>query len=155
METILPALLGKYHAETDSTTDDETALHLCVKPVMQVFVDALFHIPKHRRLGLFTILVSVLGESQFLQPIISLLLLKAVGTGSVDRPTASAVVNKGVLDFASIVASKFTAESQLKMLYRLLRLTLDTPSLVDAEPSTVLMISPRYSSVVANDIPVS
>jgi U3 small nucleolar RNA-associated protein 10 len=149
LETILPALLSKHKAEKGDgmvEADDEIVLHLSVKPILQVFIDALFHIPKHRRLGLFTILVTVLGEMEFLQPIISLLVSKAIGTGMLAKPGPAPSINKGVLEFASSVSSHFSIESQLKMLYGMLTLVQDTPSIAETEPESPLLFLPRFVS---------
>ena len=125
--------------------DNAFTLHLSVKPILQVFIDALFHIPKHRRLGLFTILVTVLGEMEFLQPIISLLASKAIGTGMLAADPEPAIpINKGVLEFASSVSSHFSVESQLKMLSGMLKLVLETPSLVGKECEIPLLFTPAY-----------
>jgi U3 small nucleolar RNA-associated protein 10 len=148
----LPALLKKHKSEIkddgkmEECLDDEIVLHLSVKPILQVFIDALFHIPKHRRLGLFTILVSVLGEMEFLQPIMSLLVSKAIGTGMLAKPGPAPSINKGVLEFASSISSHFSIESQLKMLSGMLNLVLNTPSLVDSEAECPLLFLPRFVS---------
>ncbi|KAJ3394338.1 HEAT repeat-containing protein 1 [Lobulomyces angularis] len=110
LETILPALLSKHN----NVSSPHMQMILSVKPVLKVFVDALFHIPKHRRLTLFSILVSVLGPNDFLQPIISLLVSKAVGMGQIRSSTAS--VNNAVLEFAASVSCHFDISSQLKMI---------------------------------------
>jgi U3 small nucleolar RNA-associated protein 10 len=73
LEKVIPPLVAfqrKNTADSFTVTD--------VKPVMKVFVDALLHIPKHRRLRLFTVLVSTLGEDDFLHPVIALILEKNI-----------------------------------------------------------------------------
>jgi U3 small nucleolar RNA-associated protein 10 len=137
----LPALLIKQKTDSEDMEDSEIMLHLSVKPILQVFIDALFHIPKHRRMGLFTILVSVLGEMEFLQPVISLLVSKAIGAGVYGPATA---INKGVLEFASGISNHFSIESQLKMLYGILSLVRDTPTGVEETVEGTLLFLPRY-----------
>jgi len=65
VEQILPPLVAK-----QSKAD--------VKLVIKVFVDALFHIPKHRRLRLFSILVTTLGEKLYLHVVGCLLVERSV-----------------------------------------------------------------------------
>ncbi|KAI8846073.1 hypothetical protein BC829DRAFT_419419 [Chytridium lagenaria] len=69
LEVIVPALISR--KSTKETYSKE------VKQVSQIFVDSFTHIPIHRRLRLFILLVSTLGPREFLHMIISMLLHKA------------------------------------------------------------------------------
>ncbi|KAI8900131.1 hypothetical protein BC833DRAFT_583092 [Globomyces pollinis-pini] len=63
LETIVPSLL--------SCTNSDTLIH--VKTILDVFVSAIIHIPSHRRIKLFTILIQTLGV-EYLGSLVSLLL---------------------------------------------------------------------------------
>jgi hypothetical protein len=63
LETIIPALLR----------GDEDPL-VYVKKVLQVFVNALEHVPSHRRLKLFTILAQTIGAQEYLGTLLVLLI---------------------------------------------------------------------------------
>ncbi|KAI9327276.1 hypothetical protein BDR26DRAFT_901441 [Obelidium mucronatum] len=69
LEAIIPPLIKKSKSSTTKKLD--------VKSIIEVFIDSIFHIPKHRRLRLFTILVSTLGPVEFLDSVIMMLLLKS------------------------------------------------------------------------------
>ncbi|KAI7901693.1 uncharacterized protein BX663DRAFT_562160 [Cokeromyces recurvatus] len=121
LEKILPPLVV---SSRKSNNDDEAALVLEVKPIIKVFVDALFHIPKHRRLRLFTILIHTLGEDEFLYAIISLLLEKFV-----DRVTKGASSEaESLTEFSLIISQHFSPETQMKAILALLNGMLVLPN---------------------------
>ncbi|ORY38605.1 hypothetical protein BCR33DRAFT_720629 [Rhizoclosmatium globosum] len=68
LEAIIPPLIKKSKL---------SAKKLDVRSIIEVFIDSIFHIPRHRRLRLFTILVSTLGPIEFLDSVIMMLLLKS------------------------------------------------------------------------------
>jgi hypothetical protein len=77
-----------------------------IKHVIQVFVDAIQHIPVHRRLRLFTTLVKTLGEG-YLYAVIVLLLEKD---------------HLKLIEFCLLIAAEFSAESQVKSMIQLIKL---------------------------------
>ncbi|KAJ3372811.1 HEAT repeat-containing protein 1 [Allomyces arbusculus] len=77
-----------------------------IKHVIQVFVDAIQHIPIHRRLRLFTTLIKTLGD-QYLHAIIALLLEKE---------------HVKLLEFCLLISSEFPVEAQLKAMIELVRM---------------------------------
>ncbi|KNE59450.1 hypothetical protein, variant [Allomyces macrogynus ATCC 38327] len=77
-----------------------------IKHVIQVFVDAIQHIPIHRRLRLFTTLIKTLGD-QYLHAIIALLLEKE---------------HVKLLEFCLLISSEFPVEGQLKATIELVRM---------------------------------
>ncbi|KAJ2723879.1 snoRNA-binding rRNA-processing protein utp10 [Coemansia sp. Benny D115] len=72
LETVLPQLI-RIPAENSRASQVEHA-----GPVLRVFVDALSHIPRHRRMALFTTLVATMGARDYAAAVVSLLLEKAV-----------------------------------------------------------------------------
>ena len=100
-------MLKKYRAEVETPID----LINSIKPVIKIFVDALPHVPKHRRLRLFTVLISVLGESEFLGSFVSLLLARHVFSGK-DLVNANSV---NAFEFSVSLSSQFDVEVQLKV----------------------------------------
>ncbi|KAJ1561103.1 HEAT repeat-containing protein 1, partial [Cladochytrium tenue] len=71
LESVVPALIKRH------LSDMERAKREMI-PVIEVFADSLFHTPKHRRLRLFTILVSALGPQDFLASVTLILLSKSI-----------------------------------------------------------------------------
>ncbi|KAJ3046926.1 HEAT repeat-containing protein 1, partial [Rhizophlyctis rosea] len=121
LETILPPLVAKHRAEATSRQE----LVLAVKPILEVFVDALFHIPKHRRQRLFTILITTLDESTFLDSVIVLLLAKHTSKNSKMSSSASAI--EGLLEFTLQLCGQFKGETQLKGVIGVLEVLMSLP----------------------------
>lgn len=121
LEKILPPLVV---SSRKSNNDDEAALVLEVKPITKVFVDALFHIPKHRRLRLFTVLIHTLGEDEFLYAIISLLLEKFT-----ERLAKGAHAEaESLTEFSLLISQQFGPETQMKAILALLNGLLVLPN---------------------------
>jgi hypothetical protein len=115
LETILPPLVNQHVASGASDND----LILAIKPVITVFVDALMHIPKHRRLHLFTILVTTLGVEHFLFVVIGLLLAKY---NVADRSNAAKKSDDdNVTDFCVSLAGQFAISGQVGSLVALVQ----------------------------------
>ncbi|KAI8638474.1 hypothetical protein BD408DRAFT_373403 [Parasitella parasitica] len=121
LEKILPPLVV---SSRRSNNNDEAALVLEVKPIIKVFVDALFHIPKHRRLRLFTVLIYTLGEDEFLYAIISLLLEKF--TERLAKGAHSEA--ESLTEFSLIISQQFGPETQMKAILALLNGLLVLPN---------------------------
>ncbi|GAA5816136.1 hypothetical protein MFLAVUS_009661 [Mucor flavus] len=121
LEKILPPLVV---SSRKSNNDDEVALVLEVKPILKVFVDALFHIPKHRRLRLFTVLIHTLGEDEFLYAIISLLLEKF--TERLAKGAHSEA--ESLTEFSLLISQHFGPETQMKAILALLNGLLVLPN---------------------------
>ncbi|KAI9261063.1 hypothetical protein BY458DRAFT_557445 [Sporodiniella umbellata] len=131
MEKILPPLVV---SSRKSNNDDENALVLEVRPIIKVFVDALFHIPKHRRLRLFTILISTLGEEEFLFAIISLLMEKFTERLSKGARNDA----ESLTEFSLVICESFGPKTQMRAVLSLLNglLALPNEKPEDVEMST-------------------
>ncbi|KAL7753609.1 snoRNA-binding rRNA-processing protein utp10 [Sorochytrium milnesiophthora] len=102
------------------------ALIVNCRPVLKVFVDAIWHIPVHRRLRLFTVLVNTLGPTDFLGPVIALLLEKEQLSSKAPAQPATAI-NDSLLEFSLLVAPEFSAAVQTRMVVSLLTCLQDMP----------------------------
>ncbi|KAK9703316.1 snoRNA-binding rRNA-processing protein utp10 [Basidiobolus ranarum] len=129
LEKILPPLVASHRQASESSQK----LILEVKPIMSVFVDALFHIPKHRRLRLFTVLVSTLGENEFLYAILSLLLEKY--TEKVLK--GNSVEADSLMEFCLIVSNQFSPQTQMNSLGSLMKALLVLPNEKSTEEEDV------------------
>lgn len=69
IQNLLPPLVKDSNAEREKI--DRVGP---IKPILMVFINAFYHIPKHRRVRLFGLLVQTLGTADFLDIIIMLLL---------------------------------------------------------------------------------
>ncbi|ORX59122.1 ARM repeat-containing protein [Piromyces finnis] len=121
LETIIPPLVEKNAAST--TTKEE--LDIKMKSVIGVFIDALIHIPKHRRLRLFEILVSTLGVEKFLDTIIILLLEKHVIFRNSTKTKSESNELENIPEFCIALANCFDAVSQIKTVFNILNFTLN------------------------------
>ncbi|ORX81097.1 ARM repeat-containing protein [Anaeromyces robustus] len=128
LETIIPPLVEKNAAS--ATTKEE--LDVQMKSVIGVFIDALIHIPKHRRLRLFEILVSTLGVENFLDTIIILLLEKHVifrnSGGAMGKTKMENNELENIPEFCISLANCFDAVSQIKTVLNILKFTLQLPN---------------------------
>ncbi|KAF7728274.1 HEAT repeat-containing protein 1 [Apophysomyces ossiformis] len=120
LEKIIPPLV----ASSRLSSENEVALVLQVKPIIKVFVDALFHIPKHRRLRLFSVLIQTLGEDEFLYAIISLLLEKF--TEKLARGARTEA--ESLTEFSLTISQQFSVETQMKAILALLNSLLALPN---------------------------
>ncbi|KAI9492397.1 hypothetical protein BDB00DRAFT_883490 [Zychaea mexicana] len=110
LEKIIPPLVESSRRNSKS----QAAITLQIKPIIKVFVDALIHIPKHRRLPLFTVLIRTLGEGEFLYAIIALLLEKYAVRFSKEDDSES------LAEFCKAISQQFSAETQINAVYSLL-----------------------------------
>eukprot|EP00833_Pecoramyces_ruminatium_P000810 jgi/Orpsp1_1/1174842/evm.model.c7180000051637.1 len=124
LETIIPPLVEKNAAS--ATTKEE--LDIQMKSVIGVFIDALIHIPKHRRLRLFEILVSTLGVENFLDTIIILLLEKHVIFRNGGKTKTESNELENIPEFCISLANCFDAVSQIKTVLNILKFTLALPN---------------------------
>ena len=124
LETIIPPLVEKNAAS--ATTKEE--LDVQMKSVIGVFIDALIHIPKHRRLRLFEILVSTLGVENFLDTIVILLLEKHVLFRNGSKTKTESNELESIPEFCISLANCFDAISQIKTVLNILKFTLALPN---------------------------
>ncbi|KAJ3122248.1 HEAT repeat-containing protein 1 [Nowakowskiella sp. JEL0407] len=112
LQTVIPPLIESHRDEGMFTGEG----YLSVRNVIQIFCDAIFHIPKHRRLRLFVLLIKTLGEEEFLVQTLSLCLLKLTEK-STSRTNA-----KDLQEFCQLLSMEFTVPVQLNAFLGLLRM---------------------------------
>ncbi|KAG0240188.1 HEAT repeat-containing protein 1 [Actinomortierella wolfii] len=125
LEKIIPPLV---EARRRQSTEGQQVV-LQVRPIIKVFVDAIFHIPKHRRLRLFSVLISTLGEDDFLHAVLSLVLEKQVDRANKNQQTESDSLN----EFALALSNQFSAPVQMKALIALMDVLQGLPNEKPAE----------------------
>ncbi|KAG0256973.1 HEAT repeat-containing protein 1 [Actinomortierella ambigua] len=131
LEKIIPPLVEARRRQ--SAESQQVALQ--VRPIIKVFVDAIFHIPKHRRLRLFSVLISTLGEDEFLYAVLSLVLEKQVDRATKGQQTESDSLN----EFALALSNQFSATVQMKALIALMDVVQGLPNEKLAESGDVDM----------------
>ncbi|KAJ2807696.1 snoRNA-binding rRNA-processing protein utp10 [Coemansia guatemalensis] len=123
LRTIVPALVRAH------TTRAAQVAH--AGPVLRVFVDALTHIPRHRRMPLFTALVSALGPA-YAAPVAALLLEKHAARVLAAR---AARESDDVLAFALDLARALPPSQQVAVCDELVRDLLLLPPINGADAS--------------------
>ncbi|TPX61884.1 hypothetical protein PhCBS80983_g00809 [Powellomyces hirtus] len=136
LKTVIPPLVQRYQAEDGSRI---TMLRE-VKPIMGVFVDALTHIPKHRRLRLFTELITTLGADTFLDAIVLMLLAKHSAKNKLPAHGID-----GLMDFILSVVSQFPIKTQLHAITAMIETVsalpveqVDAEAAMDVEESSII-----------------
>ncbi|KAJ1977295.1 snoRNA-binding rRNA-processing protein utp10 [Dimargaris xerosporica] len=97
-----------------------------IKPVLYIFADALFHIPKHRRLPFYTALIRTLGEDPFLVTLWSIILERYGNRWIKDMQSVTEV--DSLPEFCLELGHHFSAETQLGALVALLGSVHHVPS---------------------------
>nr|XP_014340340.1 PREDICTED: HEAT repeat-containing protein 1 [Latimeria chalumnae] len=125
VQTVIPALI---QAEDEGSLEAEGNIESVVVKITHVFVDALPHVPEHRRLPLLAQLVNTVGAERFLW-ILPVLLFKQHVTKTT---SASAVGDKdsaleGDISFWISVCCEFKVQEQLQSLVKILQYLASLP----------------------------
>ncbi|KAF9401164.1 HEAT repeat-containing protein 1 [Mortierella sp. AD011] len=112
LEKIIPPLVAAHRRQSA----ESQSLVLQVRPIIKVFVDALFHIPKHRRLRLFSVLITTLGEEEFLHAVTCLVIEKYTEKASKGHQTEA----DSLSEFALALSNQFSAIVQMKSVIALM-----------------------------------
>lgn len=131
LEKVIPPLVASSRGA--NVNANETQMALQVKPIIKVFVSALFHIPKHRRLPLFTVLVRTLGEDEFLFAVISLLLEKYADKFVKSGGDKDGSADDSLAEFCLAISQQFAPQTQMKAVLLLLNGLLVLPNDVSTE----------------------
>ncbi|KAI0226302.1 snoRNA-binding rRNA-processing protein utp10 [Massospora cicadina] len=120
---IIPPLMHSFQLEAMSESDPEDERVLMAKPLVSVFVNALLKIPQHRRIKLFTILISTMGASFFYAVLGVILEIYATHHAQGSRDDAVKL-----RDFCVEIAGQFHPNAQVKGLTQLLDSVLQLPN---------------------------
>jgi hypothetical protein len=131
LEKIIPPLVAAHRRQSA----EGQSLVLQVRSVIKVFVDAIFHIPKHRRLRLFSILISTLGEDDFLHAVTCLIIEKYTERASKGHQTEA----DSLSEFALSLSNQFSAVVQMKSVIALMDVIQELPNEKPAEGEDVDM----------------
>ncbi|KAM6897556.1 HEAT repeat-containing protein 1 [Xenentodon cancila] len=120
VQMVIPALIKAQHISS--------SFHVAavVTRIMQVFVDALPHVPDHRRLSILSQLVTTLGPTHFLWVMI-LLLLKLHATQSSASTSVRDEPLERAADFWISLCCLFDVGEQLTSLVNILKFLLQLP----------------------------
>ncbi|XP_033736713.1 HEAT repeat-containing protein 1-like isoform X2 [Pecten maximus] len=116
LETVIPALITACEQRTRVPKGVSNKVEDVITMVIRVFVDAYPHIPDHRRLMLFTKLIQIVGEDQYLWRTLLLLVTHLVtrGTQSTDdTPATEREILSKDMEFCLQLSGQFSATTQL------------------------------------------
>uniref|UniRef100_A0A8C1U1M1 HEAT repeat-containing protein 1 n=1 Tax=Cyprinus carpio TaxID=7962 RepID=A0A8C1U1M1_CYPCA len=133
VQAVIPALIK---AHEGGSAQSEGHMETVVSHIVHVFVDALPHVPEHRRLPILSQLMNTLGPSRFLW-VLMLLLFKQHATQtsvSATGPEKEAVVERDQ-EFWISVCCEFEVKEQLSSMIRILQYLMTLPQ--DKEEETV------------------
>ncbi|KAG0355784.1 HEAT repeat-containing protein 1 [Gamsiella multidivaricata] len=131
LEKIIPPLVAAHRRQSV----ESQSLVMQVRPIIKVFIDALFHIPKHRRLRLFSVLISTLGEGDFLHAVICMTIEKYTERASKGHQTEA----DSLSEFALALSNQFSAIVQMKSVIALMDVIQAVPNEKPAEGGDVDM----------------
>uniref|UniRef100_A0A8C2ICA7 HEAT repeat-containing protein 1 n=1 Tax=Cyprinus carpio TaxID=7962 RepID=A0A8C2ICA7_CYPCA len=125
VQAVIPALIK---AHEGGSAQSEGHMETVVSHIVHVFVDALPHVPEHRRLPILSQLMNTLGPSRFLW-VLMLLLFKQHATQtsvSATGPEKEAVVERDQ-EFWISVCCEFEVKEQLSSMIRILQYLMTLP----------------------------
>uniref|UniRef100_A0A9J8D9A2 HEAT repeat-containing protein 1 n=1 Tax=Cyprinus carpio carpio TaxID=630221 RepID=A0A9J8D9A2_CYPCA len=125
VQAVIPALIK---ANEGGSAQSEGNMETVVSHIVHVFVDALPHVPEHRRLPILSQLMNTLGPSRFLWVLMLLLFKQHVTQTSVSATGAEkeAVVERDQ-DFWISVCCEFEVKEQLTSIIRILQYLMTLP----------------------------
>ncbi|XP_022087703.1 HEAT repeat-containing protein 1-like isoform X2 [Acanthaster planci] len=147
IETVIPALIKVNEQHTLPSTLGKDVEEVVVM-VMRVFVDAFPHIPEHRRLPLFSQVMTTIGEEKYLSKMLALLIGGFVTKGAAAMHPGDDVDIRGPgrsIDFWLELCQQFSPTVEISSLTKLLEYvsTLTEDKETDKRPPSM---ATRHSS---------
>ncbi|XP_066552649.1 HEAT repeat-containing protein 1 [Amia ocellicauda] len=117
VQTVIPALIKAHEGGSSQSTED---METVVTRIVHVFVDALPHVPEHRRLPILSQLVGTLGPQRFLW-VLLLLLFKQHATSTATSSAEKDAVLERDVEFWISICCEFEVQDQLASLVKVLK----------------------------------
>ncbi|XP_030196428.1 HEAT repeat-containing protein 1 isoform X1 [Gadus morhua] len=137
VQTVIPALIKAHEGSETSNMD------VVVIKIVHVFVDALPHVPEHRRLPILSQLVTTLGPARFLW-VLMLLLFKQHATKTAGSAADKEVALEMDVEFWTSLCCTFEVSEQLTSVIHILQYLMGLPQdKEDAVPATTRTPAPR------------
>ncbi|KAM3860028.1 HEAT repeat-containing protein 1 [Diretmus argenteus] len=131
VQTVIPALI-KAHELSDGESPGR--VDTVVTRIMHVFIDALPHVPEHRRLPILDQLVTTLGPARFLW-VLMLLLFKQHATQTASSASEKDAALERDVEFWISLCCQFEVSDQLCSLIRILQYLMQLPHDKDDAPA--------------------
>ncbi|XP_008297346.1 HEAT repeat-containing protein 1 [Stegastes partitus] len=136
VQMVIPALI-KAHQQSDGSSSSHMVA--VVTRIVHVFVDALPHVPEHRRQPILSQLVTTLGPAHFLW-VLMLLLFKQHATQTEGSASEKDEALDRDVDFWISLCCHFGVSDQLTSLISILNFLLQLPDDKDDGETTVLVL---------------
>ncbi|XP_043551503.1 HEAT repeat-containing protein 1 isoform X2 [Chiloscyllium plagiosum] len=119
VQTVIPALI---QADDEGSAETKQNVENVVTKIIHVFVDAMPHVPEHRRVPILSQLVNTVSAERFLWTLLLLLFEQHVtkATTSATNNEKEAAVERDV-EFWIAVCCEFSAQEQLQSFINILR----------------------------------
>lgn len=137
IETTIQHVVPPLLASLGSKAEDRI---LGASGILQSFVDAFPHVPKHRRPKLFVTLVQTLGEEQFLAPLLAVFAQKRAEIPARQKPAPGVESAAAYLDFCLLLLRQFPPLVQLKSLQGLSEICRQVPDEAPVAPEPSLLV---------------
>ncbi|XP_071996832.1 HEAT repeat-containing protein 1 isoform X2 [Engystomops pustulosus] len=133
VQTVIPALIQAGEQNSKETKDD---VEKVVERIIRVFVDALPHVPEHRRLPILSQLLETVGVERFLWVLLVLLFQQHVTKTVTVAPTGEkdAVLERDT-EFWISVCCEFSVQNQLESLISLVKFMSALPENKEDDPT--------------------
>ncbi|KAM4623532.1 HEAT repeat-containing protein 1 [Polymixia lowei] len=130
VQTVIPALIKAHEGSEGQRSSDMEAV---VTRIVHVFVDALPHVPEHRRLPILCQLVTTLGPARFLW-VLMLLLFKQHATQTASSVSEKEAALEADLEFWVSLCCTFEVSDQLTSFIKILQYLMQLPQDKDEAP---------------------
>uniref|UniRef100_A0A4W4G7V6 HEAT repeat-containing protein 1 n=1 Tax=Electrophorus electricus TaxID=8005 RepID=A0A4W4G7V6_ELEEL len=124
VQAVIPALI---RAHEGASASSQAATEAAVTRLLRVFVDALPHVPEHRRLPVLHQLLSALGPARFLWVLLLLLFEQHTGTSSSRAASEKEAALEQDQEFWVSVCCEFEVQEQLTSFIKILQFLMALP----------------------------
>ncbi|NXL89938.1 HEAT1 protein, partial [Alectura lathami] len=132
VQMVIPALI---QAEDSDLSESSGGVEEVVIKIIRVFVDALPHVPEHRRLPILTQLITTVGGDRFLWVLLVLLFEQYVTkTATATSSTDKDAVLEADTEFWISICCEFSVHSQLQSMMKIIQYLTQLPENKEDDP---------------------
>ncbi|XP_071595136.1 HEAT repeat-containing protein 1-like isoform X1 [Heliangelus exortis] len=132
VQMVIPALI---QAEDSDLSESSGSVEEVVIKIIRVFVDALPHVPEHRRLPILTQLITTVGGEKFLWVLLVLLFEQYVTkTVTATSSTDKDAVLEADTEFWISICCEFDVRSQLQSIMKIIQYLTELPENKEDDP---------------------
>ncbi|NXD79776.1 HEAT1 protein, partial [Halcyon senegalensis] len=134
VQMVIPALI---QAEDSDLSESSGSVEEVVIKIIRVFVDALPHVPEHRRLPILTQLITTVGGDKFLWVLLALLFEQYVTkTVTATSSTDKDAVLEADTEFWISICCEFNVRSQFQSMLKVIQYLTELPENKEDDPES-------------------